>query len=178
MKKYEKLDLQLFSEDPSNPSEESEVKTFTQEQVDKIVSERLSKQSKSIYKKFGCNSDEDVQSLLERISKHDEVLKENETLKGENAVFKKQELDRTYKTQLKSVDDDYVDIVFSQLPPNKDEKVEDYGARVSEYLTSHPKLAKSQSSVVGSFSSNPNLKGEQLDASQIALRKAMGLAIK
>ena len=93
-------------------------------------------------------------------------------------MYKKNELDRTYKTQLKSVDDDYVDIVFSQLPPNQDEKVEDYGARVSEYLTSHPKLAKSQSSVVGSFSSNPNLKGEQLDASQIALRKAMGLAIK
>ena len=178
MKKYEKLDLQLFSEEPSNPSGEPEIKTFTQEQVDKIVSERLAKQSKSIYKKLGCNSEDDVNSLLERISKHDEVLKENETLKGENAVYKKNELDRTYKTQLKSVDDDYVDIVFSQVPPNQDESVEDYGTRVSEYLTSHPKLAKSPNSVVGSFSSNPNLKGEQVDSSTLAMRKAMGLAIK
>ena len=178
MKLENKLDLQLFSEEPSNPSGEPEVKSFTQEQVDKIVSDRLTKQSKSIHKKFGCNSEDDVNSLLERISKHDEVLKENETLKGEIAMYKKQELDRTYKTQLKSVDDDYVDIVFSQLPPNQDEKVEDYGARVSEYLTSHPKLAKSQGSVVGSFSSNPNLKGEQVDASTITMRKAMGLPIK
>lgn len=76
-----------------------------------------------------------------------------------------------------NVDNEYIDIVYNLVKPTENEKAEDYKARVDSYLEQHPKLAKADSKVIGTISSNPNLNGVQGDSINIQLRKAMGLKV-
>lgn len=162
-----------LQEEVVNPA--TEVKTFTQEQVDEIVIKRLEKQSKSIYKKLGINGEEEITSLLDKVSNHDNLVKQVESLTLENQNYKKADLERGYKAQLSDVDEEYQDVVFSKLQPLENEKNEEYKERVNAYLKEHPKLAKG--SVVGQIGTTPKLDGNQGNSELNQLRKAMGLPL-
>lgn len=175
------LNIQMFSEDeggnPTPETIESEVKTFTQEEVDNIVKKRLNSQTKSFYKSLGVSTEDEFNSLVERTKTYDDLQNQIKTLTEENNAFKKLESERTYKSQMANVDNEYIDIVYNLVKPTENEKAEDYKARVDSYLEQHPKLAKADSKVIGTISSNPNLNGVQGDSINIQLRKAMGLKV-
>lgn len=171
MEENKNTDLQ--EKEVVNPA--TETKTFTQEQVDEIVIKRLEKQSKSIYKKLGINGEDDINSLLEKVSNHDNLLKQVESLTLENNNYKKADLERGYKAQLSDVDEEYQDVVFSKIQPLENEKNEEYKERVNAYLKEHPKLAKG--SVVGQVGTTPNLEGNQGNSEINQIRKAMGLPL-
>jgi hypothetical protein len=164
------------TESPSveNHQADKETKTFTQEELDKIVSERVGKTKASYLKKLGIEKDDDIQSLLDKASKNDELVKRIQDLELENTNYKKADLERGYKSTMKEVDEDFIDYVYQQVPPKDNESKEDYAVRLNEYLEQHPKVKKTASQVVGTTKTNLDLNGEQKKV-DIALRQAMGL---
>lgn len=161
---------------PENPSGQLSEKTFTQEQVDKIVQDRLSHKQKSFYKALGVTDEDEFNSFVEKGKKYDELEQSNKQLTEEVNGFKEKETERGYKAQLSNVDDEFTDVVFLKVAPMENEKVEDYKTRVEAYLEEHPKLKKG--AIVGTIGSTPNLKGEQGDALSQKLREAMKLPSK
>lgn len=70
------------AEDNGQPT----TKTFTQEELNKIVQDRLSRESKSFLKKFGVESEEDIKSALEKSKSVDSLSEQIKTLQKELAL--------------------------------------------------------------------------------------------
>lgn len=125
-------------------------KTFTQEEVNDMITKRLSKSEKAFLTKLGIESKEDIDGLIEKLkdydslkSKHGALEQEVSTLKGEKT---KAQYTRVIEKQ--NVDDELIEFVYSKVEPKKDEKVDDYKTRVEEYLANHTNYIKGNLSTI------------------------------
>lgn len=133
------MDENLINES-ANPTD----RTFTQEEVNEMISKRLSKSEKTLFSKLGIEKKEDIDGLLLKLndynsmkSKHDELLNQVNTLTGE-----KTKAQYTRVIEKANVDEELIDFVYSKVEPKKDEKVEDYKTRLEEYLANHTNYIK------------------------------------
>ena len=125
-------------------------KTFTQDEVNTMIANRLSKSEKSIYSKLGISGKDELESLIAKLTDYDTVkTSHNELLEKvtrlENEKSKTQYMRAIEKAD---VDEEVMELVYTKVAPNKDEKVEDYTKRVQDYLKSHPNFIKGTTSTI------------------------------
>lgn len=154
------MDENLTTES-GNPTDN---KTFTQDEVNEMISKRLSKSEKAFLTKLGIESKEDIDGLIEKLkdydslkSKHGALEQEVSTLKGEKT---KAQYTRVIEKQ--NVDDELIEFVYSKVEPKKDEKVDDYKTRVEEYLANHTNYIKGNLSTIDT---SANLTGKTTQVS-------------
>lgn len=153
------MDENLINES-GNPTD----KTFTQEEVNEMISKRLSKGEKTLLSKLGIEKKEEIDGLLAKLndynvikSKHDELLNQVNVLTGE-----KTKSQYTRVIEKANVDDDLIEFVYSKLEPKKDEKVEDYKTRLEEYLANHTNYIKGNLTTIDT---SANLSGKTTQVS-------------
>lgn len=139
-----------MDENLTNESVNPTDKTFTQEEVNEMISKRLSKSEKALFSKLGIEKKEDIDGLLSKIngyddikSKHDSLLDQVNALTGE-----KTKAQYTRVIEKANVDEDLIEFVYSKVEPKKDEKAEDYKTRVEEYLANHTNYIKGNLSTI------------------------------
>lgn len=153
-----------MDENLTNESVNPTDKTFTQEEVNEMISKRLSKSEKALFSKLGIEKKEDIDGLLSKIngyddlkSKHDTLLSQVNTLTGE-----KTKAQYTRVIEKANVDDELIDFVYSKVEPKKDEKVEDYKTRLEEYLANHTNYIKGN---LQTIDTSANLSGKTTQTS-------------
>lgn len=119
-------------------------KTFTQEEVNTMIANRLAKSEKSIYSKLGISGKEELEGLISRISDYDTIKANNTDLLSRVSMLENEKSRTQYMRVIEkaNVDDEVMELVYTKVAPAKDEKIEDYATRVNEYLNSHPNFVK------------------------------------
>jgi hypothetical protein len=119
-------------------------KTFTQEEVNDLVSKRLSKSEKSFLTKLGLEKKEDIDGLIEKLKDYDLIKGKHSELEQEVNVLRGEKTKAQYirAIEKQNVDDDLIEFVYSKVEPKKDEKVDDYKTRLEEYLANHTNYIK------------------------------------
>lgn len=148
-----------------NPAEE---KTFTQAEVNDLISKRLLKSEKSIFSKLGIDKKEDIDGLTEKLKDYETVKTRNSELESTIGLLQAEKEKAKYIRVLEkqNVDDEVLEFVYSKVEPKKDEKVEDYKSRAEEYLANHTNFIKGDLKTIDtsvnlsgkSTSSNPNIR--------------------
>lgn len=147
-----KLDLQTFAEDDNadtsvettnvdtttadNPTAE---KTFTQSELDNVVKTRLAKSEKAFYTKLGIEKKEDLDALITKLKEYDTLKSSVEGKDTEIASLKAEKVKSSYLRVIEkaNVDDEFIDFVYSKVEPKEKETIEEYKARVDEYISAH-----------------------------------------
>jgi len=120
---------------PVTPPNPTPAKTFSQEDVDNIVTTRLAKERAKYFKKFGVEDDSKLDEVVAKVTEH-------ATLKAENESLKAEKLNRQYESKLNglNVDQEFLDIVLSKVEKGKD--INEFEANAKVYLAAHPKMLK------------------------------------
>lgn len=74
--------------EPTN--EDSDVKTFTEQELNEIVRNRLIRQKNRLHQQLGVESDEAITELIEKVKKADELKSIVDSLQNENTLYKEQ----------------------------------------------------------------------------------------
>lgn len=111
---------------PTPDTTKSGENTFTQDQVNEIVQERLSK----VYKKFGVNNNDELDSYVKKGKDYDEVKKSYDSLFQENKTLKEEKIFRENKIEANKIDD--VKTYFK----GKEKELND--ENLKEALSTHP----------------------------------------
>lgn len=164
---FDLKNLQLFNDNnhDENPSSDQKVdngnnqqqngqtpKTFTQEEVNEMIVSRLSRENAKWLKLLGVEKKEDVEALVNNAKAHGELKAQFDALTKERDDLVLEKTNASYKRVAEKYTDE-VDYVFSKVAPEKDEKIEDYEKRVSEFLNEHPSFLKSDQNGKGKISS-------------------------
>lgn len=145
-------ELAVSSETPVNPAG----KTFTQEEFDAKLSKRVNKESSWFLTKLGIEKKEDLDGIVEKLEKlekykdYDELRTQNESLQNLVNSLQAEKSKTQYMRAIEKadVDEEVMELVYTKVTPNKDEKVEDYTKRVQDYLKSHPNFIKGTTSTI------------------------------
>ena len=159
------LDLQLFAEDgddnksvdatnvdntaTGNPP--AEEKIFTQADFDYHMKSRLSKREKQLFTKLGIEKEEELDAFVEKLKNNGvksymSLIDDYTTLKTlsegkdtEIASLKAEKVKSGYLKVIEkaNVDDEFIDFVYSKVEPKEKETIEEYKARVDEYISAH-----------------------------------------
>lgn len=70
--------------------ENNDVKTFTEQEMNEIVRNRLSRQKIQIHQQLGVESDDEITAMIEKVKKADELKSIVESLQNENTLHKEQ----------------------------------------------------------------------------------------
>lgn len=70
--------------------ENSDVKTFTEQELNEIVRNRLIRQKSRLHQQLGVESDEAINELIEKVKKADELKSIVDSLQNENTLYKEQ----------------------------------------------------------------------------------------
>ena len=148
-----------------------------QQDVDAIVSRRVSKESKWFLNKLGIEKKEDIDGLMEQLrsagdyhamkNERDELLTQVNNLTAE-----KTKAQYTRVIEKANVDEELIEFVYSKVEPKKDEKLEEYKARVEEYLAEHTNYIKG---TLQTIDTSANLSGK---TTQISPNKQMNNFIR
>lgn len=125
--------------DQTPPAATPEVKTFTQDDVNRVVSERLAKEREKytreraeLIKKLGVEKEEDIESVLEKARKADEYATELETLKSEKILNERKQM-----ASKLGVDDDFIDYVLTKVPAD-----DQFEENLKKFIEANPKYTK------------------------------------
>lgn len=125
-------------------------KTFTQEEVNTMIANRLTKSEKSIYSKLGINSKDELESLVAKLTDYDTMKTNHTELLDKVTKLESEKSKSQYMRVIEkaNVDDEVMELVYTKVAPTKDEKVEDYTKRVEDYLNNHPNFIKGGTSTI------------------------------
>ena len=70
--------------------EDSDVKTFTEQELNEIVRNRLIRQKNRLHQQLGVENDEEINELIEKVKKADELKSIVDSLQNENTLYKEQ----------------------------------------------------------------------------------------
>lgn len=70
--------------------ENSDVKTFTEQELNEIVRNRLIRQKNRLHQQLGVENDEAIAELIEKVKKADELQSIVDSLQNENTLYKEQ----------------------------------------------------------------------------------------
>lgn len=103
----EKTELEPTSEETElEPKiENSDVKTFTEQELNEIVRNRLIRQKSRLHQQLGVENDEGITALIEKVKKADELESIVESLQTENTLFKEQLTFIEHNIDIKRYDD-------------------------------------------------------------------------
>lgn len=110
-------------------------KTFTQQELDNIVKERLERERKSFYKRIGVEDDTKIDEVLTR-------AKEYDTLKSERDALKSEKVAKEYQSVLTklNIDDSFIDYALTKI--EKGATIEEFEANAKAFAEANPKLNK------------------------------------
>lgn len=139
-----------MDENLTNGSVNPTDKTFTQDEVNDMISKRLSKSEKAFLTKLGIESKEDIDGLVSKLKDYDSIKSKHEDLQNQvnTLTGEKTKAQYTRVIEKQNVDEELIEFVYSKVEPKKDEKVEDYKTRVEEYLANHTNYIKGNLSTI------------------------------
>jgi len=70
--------------------ENNDVKTFTEQELNEIVRNRLIRQKSRLHQQLGVESDEAITELIDKVKKADELKSIVDSLQNENTLYKEQ----------------------------------------------------------------------------------------
>ena len=107
-------------------------KTFTQEELDNIVVNRLAKERNKYLKKFGVEDETKIDEIISKSAKAEILEKELNVLKNERETLE-------YKNILNkmNVDENFVDYILTKV-----EKGEKFAESAKTFVEANPKLLK------------------------------------
>ena len=119
-------------------------KTFTQEQLDEHVTNRLARERAKWHKLLGTEDEAKVADLLAKAAAHETLTKEVEGYKSKeaNAAFRK-ELSETHK-----VDDAFLEYAMANIAKGK--TPEETLANITTFVKANPKMLKESYSKINS----------------------------
>ena len=85
--------------------EDSDVKTFTEQELNEIVRNRLIRQKNRLHQQLGVENDEAIAELIEKVKKADELQSIVESLQNENTLYKEQLTFIEHNIDVKRYDD-------------------------------------------------------------------------
>jgi hypothetical protein len=140
---------------PVTPPNPAPAKTFSQEDVDNIVTTRLAKERAKYLKKFGVEDDGKLDEVLAKATAHDQLFKENADLKAEklNAAYEKELTDGL------KVDGAFLKFALTQI--DKGKTIDEFRANAKAFIAANPKMLKE---AYTGFQSGPNLNGTANEA--------------
>lgn len=159
------LDLQLFAEgEDANKSVETtnvdttttgnppvEEKIFTQADFDYHMKSRLGKREKQLFAKIGIENEEELDAFVEKLKNNgvknymsliDDHIALKSSVEGKDTEIASLKAEKTKSSYLRviekaNVDDEFIEFVYSKVEPKEKETMEDYKARVDEYISAH-----------------------------------------
>jgi len=119
---------------PATPATAT-VKTFSQEEVDGIVTKRLVRERTSIFKTLGIDDEAKIPDLIGKVKDYDTIKPEYERMKGESEKAK-------YAGVLKTagIDDAFVEFALGKVEKGKD--LEAYKVNAEAFAKSNPKMLR------------------------------------
>ena len=69
--------------------ENNDVKTFTEQEMNEIVRNRLSRQKIQIHQQLGVESDDEITAMIEKVKKADELKSIVDSLQNENTLLQR-----------------------------------------------------------------------------------------
>jgi len=112
--------------------EQQKPKTFTQEQVDDIVTKRLARDRAGLYKQFGIDDEAKIPDVIGKIKEYDKIKPEYETMKTSAAKAAKAAVLKTA-----GIDEAFIEFALTQVQGDTPEA---YKENAGKYLAEHPKL--------------------------------------
>lgn len=85
--------------------EKSDVKTFTEQEMNEIVRNRLNRQKNQLHQQLGVENDEEITALIEKVKKADELKSIVDSLQNENTLYKEQLTFIEHNIDVKRYDD-------------------------------------------------------------------------
>ena len=86
-------------------TENNDVKTFTEQEMNEIVRNRLSRQKNKLHQQLGVENEDEITALIEKVKKADELQSIVESLQNENALYKEQLTFIEHNIDVKRYDD-------------------------------------------------------------------------
>ena len=117
-------------------------KTFTQEQLDAIVEDRLKRERKTFYKRIGVEDDTKIDEVLNRAKEYDTLKTEHETTKAERDALKAEKVAKEYQSVLSklNIDDSFIDYALTKI--EKGATIEEFEANAKAFAEANPKFNK------------------------------------
>jgi len=116
-------------------------KTFTQEQVDDMITKRLSRANRTLLDAIGIKDESELGSIVAKVKEYDSIKAEHELTKKERDELKAERESATYKSELSNVlDASFVDYALTKI--DKGANIEEFKANVSAFLKANPKMAR------------------------------------
>lgn len=105
--KVEETELEPTNEETElEPTiEKSDAKTFTEQELNEIVRNRLIRQKNRLHQQLGVENDEEITELIEKVKKADELQSIVESLQNENTLYKEQLTFIEHNIDVKRYDD-------------------------------------------------------------------------
>jgi hypothetical protein len=152
-----------------NPTAE---KTFTQSELDNVVKTRLAKSEKTFYTKLGIEKKEDLDAIISKLKDYDALKSSHEEKDNEIASLKAEKVKGSYLRVIEkaNVDDEFIEFVYSKVEPKENEKIEDYKARVDEYISAHKNVLNIP---VATINTSVDLSGKPKSSTPQTLREAL-----
>lgn len=130
-----------------NPTVE---KKFTQSELDNVVKNRLAKSEKALFTKLGIEKKEDLDAIITKLQEYDTLKTSSEEKDTEIASLKAEKTKSSFLRIIEkaNVDDEFIEFVYSKVQPKENEKVEEYKARVDEYISAHKNVLNSTTTTI------------------------------
>ena len=86
-------------------TENNDEKTFTEQEMNEIVRNRLNRQKNQLHQQLGVENDDEITALIEKVKKADELQSIVESLQNENTLYKEQLTFIEHNIDVKRYDD-------------------------------------------------------------------------
>lgn len=110
-------------------------KTFTQDEVNDIVTKRLTRDRASLYKTLGIEDESKLPDIIAKVKAHDDIKPKYEQLLGEVEHGKNASVLRAA-----GIDDAFVEYALGKIP--KGETPEAYKANAEKFAKENPKMLR------------------------------------
>lgn len=114
-------------------AEKNKTKTFTQDELNEHITNRLGKEKVRILKRLGIEDEQQIDEIIKKSNEFD-------TLKAENEQFKAEKENAKYEKALTSVDADPTFVEFLMGKIDKGENIEQFTENAKAYLEANPKF--------------------------------------
>jgi hypothetical protein len=116
-------------------------KTFTQEQVDDMITKRLSRANRTLLDAIGIKDESELGNIVAKVKEYDSIKAEHELTKKERDELKAEKESATYKSELSTVlDASFIDYALTKI--EKGANIEEFKANVAAFLKANPKMAR------------------------------------